>query len=202
VSDQTPALKDRVLAELKRKPGMKATELAELLGVDRREVNRCLAHELAGQVQQGSDYRWRPVDAAPPAATAPIAATSEIGKLCRYYLECIGQDMDEGASAFASSKYGEPDYAELPRLPTAWVRLGRTGPSWSHGWVTRFACAGIAHHAGRGSSSSPSCYGALSWVTREMNCRASRTTRRCRMRSSCGRLRWVTGFNWPKRRPA
>ena len=123
MTDQVPALKDRVLAELRRKPGMKATELAELLGADRREVNRCLAHELAGQVQQGSDYRWRLVDAVRPAAAAPIAATSEIGKLCRYYLECIGQDMDEGVSTFASSKYGEPDYAELPSLPTAHVAV-------------------------------------------------------------------------------
>ncbi len=119
MNQQAQALKDRVLAELKRKPGLKAAEIAELLGADRREVNRCLAHELTGQVQQGSDYRWRPVEAPRPAAAAPIATSSEIGRLCRYYLECIGQDMDEGVSAFASSKYGEPDYAELPSLPTA-----------------------------------------------------------------------------------
>jgi predicted transcriptional regulator len=123
VTDQMPALKDRVLAELRRKPGMKAAELAELLGVDRREVNRCLAHELVGQVQQASDYRWRPVDAARPAATAPIAATSEIGKLCRYYLECIGQDMDEGLSTFASSKYGEPGLCRTAQ-PAAGPRGG------------------------------------------------------------------------------
>jgi hypothetical protein len=117
VSQQAQALKDRVLAELQRKPGLKAAELAELLGAERREVNQCLAYELAGKVQQGSDYRWRPVGPSRPSTAQPQVAATEIGKLCRYYLECIGQDMDEGASAFAQSKYGEPDYAELSALP-------------------------------------------------------------------------------------
>ena len=57
MNQQEPALKDRVLAQLQRKPGMKSNELAELLDVERRRVNQCLAYELAGKVQQGSDYR-------------------------------------------------------------------------------------------------------------------------------------------------
>lgn len=118
VTQQAPELKNRVLAELQRKPGLKAAELAELLDVERRAVNQCLAYELAGKVQQGSDYRWRLVASTRPASTqAQAPATTEIGRLCRYYLECIGQDMDEGVSAFAQNKYGEPDYAELRALP-------------------------------------------------------------------------------------
>lgn len=113
-----PPLEDRVLAELLREPGLKASELAERLGAERREVNRCLSHQLAGRVQQGSDYRWRPVESVRSGAVpVPLASTGELARLCRYYLECIGQDMDEGASAFASNKYGEPEYAELPSLP-------------------------------------------------------------------------------------
>ena len=118
VTQQAPELKNRVLAELQRKPGLKAAELAELLSVERRAVNQCLAYELAGKVQQGADYRWRLVASTRPASTqAQAPATTEIGRLCRYYLECIGQDMDEGVSAFAQNKYGEPDYAELRALP-------------------------------------------------------------------------------------
>lgn len=79
--------------------------------------NRILAYELAGKVQQGSDYRWRLVGVAPAKAAAPAAENTEIAKLSRYYLECIGQDMDEGVSAFASNRYGEPDYAELSSVP-------------------------------------------------------------------------------------
>ena len=118
MNQQTPTLQDRLLAQVQRNPGMTARQLAEVLGAERREVNQCLAYALAGQVQQGSDYRWRPVESAQPAVgSSPARATTELARLCRYYLECIGQDMDEGASTFASSKYGEPEYAELPSLP-------------------------------------------------------------------------------------
>lgn len=133
MTDPTVTLADRVLAELRRAPGLKAAELAESLGAERRDVNRCLSFELVGKVQQGADYRWRPIGPTRPAAAPPpVAASSEIAKLCRYYLECIGQDMDEGASAFASSKYGEPDYAELPCLPgphaaTDWFNASGVG---------------------------------------------------------------------------
>ena len=95
-------LSDRILDELRRKPGQKAAELAQALGCERREVNLCLSVELARRVVQGSDYRWRlakPGDA--QAAVAPLP-TTEIARLCRYYLECISQDMDEGASVFRS----------------------------------------------------------------------------------------------------
>lgn len=113
-------LRQRVLEELTRAPGRRASELADALGVDGLAVHRCLAHELAGKVQQGRDYRWRVVGArsSTQAAAAPEAKT-EIARLARYYLECIGQDMDEGVSAFARNQYGEPDYAELSSLPLA-----------------------------------------------------------------------------------
>lgn len=129
MNDAGSALRQRIVAELARKPSQKAAELAGALGAERREVNRCLAHELSGKVQQGSDYRWRlrgVADAKPPAL--PVASDTEIAKLSRYYLECIGQDMDEGVSAFASNRHGEPDYAELTSLP-----LAAPGTDWFNG---------------------------------------------------------------------
>ncbi|MCW5631812.1 MAG: AAA family ATPase [Rubrivivax sp.] len=127
-------LRDRVLEVLRGKPDLKAVELAEVLGVERREVNRCLSYELAGQVQQGADYRWRLVTRdAPSSLPASTEPASEIARLARYYLECIGQDMDEGVSAFASNRYGAPDYAELSALPLAvpgmpWLTEPRVAP--------------------------------------------------------------------------
>ena len=113
-------LAEQILVELKAKPDQKASELAHVLGVERREVNRCLSHDLAGKVQQDTGYRWRLRDTAGHSAagspSTPQAPLSEFARLCRYYLECIGQD-DEGVSTFAASKYGEPDYAELPAVP-------------------------------------------------------------------------------------
>lgn len=112
-------LKERILEELQRKPGLKAAELAQVLGCERREVNRCLSYDLAGRVQQGSDYRWRLVQRGAPQAVAAPTPTTEIARLCRYYLECISQDMDEGVSVFARNQYGDPDYAQLGSVPIA-----------------------------------------------------------------------------------
>jgi very-short-patch-repair endonuclease len=117
MSETTKPLRQLILEELQRKPGLKAAELAAALGRDRREVNRCLSYELAGLVQQGSDYRWRLAQRDGRRAAAAPAPTTEISRLCRYYLECISQDMDEGASVFARNQYGEPDYVQLAFMP-------------------------------------------------------------------------------------
>lgn len=111
------SLTQRIIQELRARPGQKGAEIARALGVERREVNRCLSHELAGQVQQDAAYRWS-LRGPATAQTAPSqAVTSEIGRISKYYLECIGQDSDVGVNAFAANQYGAPDYAELPRLP-------------------------------------------------------------------------------------
>ena len=116
-------LADALLLLLKARPGLKASELAHAAGVDRSEVNRCLAHALAGKVQQDPSYRWRLREHGPSTATGVAAATTapppELARLCRYYLECIGQDSELGVSTFAANRYGEPEYVELPALPMA-----------------------------------------------------------------------------------
>lgn len=101
-------LSGKILAALKNKPGQKATDLARVLEVDRPEINRCLNGELAGKVQQDRAYRWslvgtRPAQVQPD--TGASAPTTEIGRLTRYYLECIGEDNDQGVSEFASSQF-------------------------------------------------------------------------------------------------
>lgn len=112
-----PPLADRILAELKRNPNQKAAELANTLGAERREVNRCLSHQLAGKVQQSESYRWSLRGAAPTQRDQPNQLATELARLMRYYLECIGQDSDTGVSVFAASRHGEPDYAQLPAVP-------------------------------------------------------------------------------------
>ncbi len=114
-------LPQRILGALKGKPDQKGGDLANLLDVERKAVNRCLSHDLAGKVVQDSAYRWRLRSDAAEAtgAAASQAPLTELARLSRYYLECIGQDSDEGVSVFAASRYGEPDYTELPHLPMA-----------------------------------------------------------------------------------
>lgn len=117
----------KILAALARKPKQKGVELAELLCADRKQVNRCLTYALSGKVVQDSGYRWSlmaETAASPSGTTSPAVPLTETSRLCRYFLEAIGQDSDEGVSVFASSKYGEPEYAELPSLPflnQSWV---------------------------------------------------------------------------------
>lgn len=110
-------LSERVLAALREKPSQKAAVLARLLNVDRQEVNRCLYHELAGRVVQDSSYRWSLSDASGHPDVARPAPQSELARICRYYLDCIGQDSDRGVSGFASSNHGDPAYAQLSVLP-------------------------------------------------------------------------------------
>jgi len=58
--------------------------------------------------------------------------TTEIARLCRYYLECISQDMDEGVSVFARNQYGDPDYAQLASVP-----IGLEADWWNSAGVGR-----------------------------------------------------------------
>ncbi|MCA9229718.1 MAG: AAA family ATPase, partial [Planctomycetales bacterium] len=129
-------LAKRILSALEAQPGQRGSDLASRLGVDRKEVNRCLAHELAGRVVQDSGYRWSLRHGSgvqtPVAQTAGTSLT-ELARLCRYYLECIGNDTGEGVSVFAASKFGEPEYTELPALPV----LDPTDAWWNSPGVQR-----------------------------------------------------------------
>jgi very-short-patch-repair endonuclease len=117
MTETAQPLRQQILEALKQQPALKAQELANILGCDRRDINRCLSNDLTGLVHQGSDYRWRLTQAeASRPASSPTPA-SEFARLCRYYLECISQDLDEGTSAFARNRYGDPDYAQLPFVP-------------------------------------------------------------------------------------
>lgn len=111
----------RILDLLKLKGGQKASELAVTLGVDRRNINQCLTHDLAGQVRQDAAYRWalrESVLGRTEARSNERGRTdSAIADLCRYYLECLGQDCDEGVSVFAASRQGDPDYAPMRAHP-------------------------------------------------------------------------------------
>lgn len=113
-------LETSVVELLRQKPNQLAREIADALGVDRRAVNAVLYGKLKGQAVQDKRYRWSLVgdgqkQTASEEPTEQFANT-DLAKLCRYYLACIGYD-NTGVSVFASSKYGEPDYAELQNLP-------------------------------------------------------------------------------------
>lgn len=72
------ALRERIVKELVAKPDQKTAELASSLGVERQSVYRVLAYELAGKVQQGSDYRWRLVGGLPQRRRRPLQRTPRL----------------------------------------------------------------------------------------------------------------------------
>ena len=98
---------------------MRATEIATVLGADRRRVNSALYGPLRSQVRQDRRYRWYLVGDQPdPGRDSGGVGASDtpLARLCRYYLECLSSDDQDGVSVFAAGRYGV-DYAELEQHP-------------------------------------------------------------------------------------
>lgn len=112
-------LEKKIIELLEQEPGQLARNLGDKLSVDKTTVNSLLYGKLKGKVRQDSKYRWYLVsnDLEPDsAAPAEIFANTDLAKLCRYYLACMGHD-EAGISTFSKSKFGDPDYIELSSLP-------------------------------------------------------------------------------------
>lgn len=124
-------LAEDVLAIVRAKPGLKAREIGKRLGIERRDVNAVLHRDLKGHVRQDETYGWSALSGPPatdkssPASTAGTADSASgarkiedtiVGRLCRYYLDCISLDDQFGVGIFASSKHNL-DYAELDHHP-------------------------------------------------------------------------------------
>ena len=113
------ALAEAVREQLAERPKQKARELATTLGVESKEVNSVLYGLLSGEVFQDGKYRWslaggEDENGARVSRTTEFADT-QLAKLVRYYLACMGQD-ERGVSVFASGNQAL-DYVELPVLP-------------------------------------------------------------------------------------
>jgi hypothetical protein len=118
-------LVSKILVQLAEKPGQKAREIASILGIDKKEVNSCLYGKLRGKVYQDKSYKWYLVKSDKTdrlnISNKPETKikNTQLAKLCKYYLECLSIDADQGISVFVENKYGTPDYVELPKFPVA-----------------------------------------------------------------------------------
>ena len=109
----------RILKLLKHNPkGLAAWQIASMLELDKKQVNSILYKQLSNQVWQNKSYKWflkntkeKSVQTEAP-STKPL---TDIARLCRYYLACLGQE-EAGISTFAKSNY-DLDYEELSSLP-------------------------------------------------------------------------------------
>lgn len=101
-------------------PGQRAKDIAARLGIDRQVVNAALYGQLRSKVRQDNSYRWyasRSDTDGAHAAEGALSSDTPLGRLCRYYLDCLSHDDVGGVSEFATSKYGPPNYVELEALP-------------------------------------------------------------------------------------
>ena len=122
----TETLSDRILNLLKDRGSLKATEIADTLKCDRKLVNEALYGPLVGRVTQDKSYRWSAAAAQGTGDDAPDAAAGLLGRLCRYYLDCLAHDAEQGCSAVAANSNGKLDYCALQELPNL-----SAGGKWS-----------------------------------------------------------------------
>ena len=113
------SLENQILQTVKSRNGIKAKEIASLVNTDKKVVNGVLYGALKGQVYQDKQYRWFAGNKSnnQGGEEDERELKTPLARLSKYYLECISRDIDAEVSVFASSKYGCPDYGQLPALP-------------------------------------------------------------------------------------
>lgn len=108
-----------ILSLVRSQPGLKGREIAARLKADKAAVNSILWKlQNQGLVRQDNSYRWFVVEKAAIPAQSQQAAPKQLtilGRLCRYYLECLSLDDEAGVRVFARSQYAL-DYVELPEV--------------------------------------------------------------------------------------
>ena len=110
-----------ILNYLRGQSGLKGREIANRLNAEKSQVNKTLWRlRTQGLVRQDNAYRWFLVEKstgkpATKAKESPKQLTT-LGRLCRYYLECLSLDDEAGVRVFARSQYAL-DYVELPEIP-------------------------------------------------------------------------------------
>jgi AAA domain len=107
---------DRIRQLLLEKPGLKARQIADELGLDRPYVAAALHGLAGGEVTQDTAYRWWPKTRASP-EPAGAAPRTLLASLCRYYLECLARESGSGISIPAAAQ--DIDYVALSELPFA-----------------------------------------------------------------------------------
>ncbi len=111
---------EQILDYIRTNPGQRTRDIAAILGIDKSALNSTLYGSLRGRVVQDRAYKWwvkETVQSAQHPSALQTEPDTQLAKLCRYYLECLGQDDQEGVSVLASGSFGGLDYAEFQALP-------------------------------------------------------------------------------------
>lgn len=92
---------NRILKIIDSHPnGIKAKDIAQIMGCDRKDVNSALFGRLKGLCIQDNAFLWHLADS--KSAKTPehkAAADKRLSDLCRYYLNCLSLEESGGISA-------------------------------------------------------------------------------------------------------
>ena len=108
-----------ILNVLRSQPGGRGSEIASRLKAEKPEVNSILWKlRNRGLTRQDNAYRWFVAEkgAIPSQPQEFPRQRTRLGRLCRYYLECLSLDDEAGVRIFARFQYAL-DYLELPEIP-------------------------------------------------------------------------------------
>lgn len=112
-------LENEILAIIAASQGTKAKDIANRLNVERSQVNSLLYGSLKSRCYQDSSYNW--FVKGTQACTNPTLGTDtpvpdkNLSDLCKYYLNCLSLEENNGVSAFLTSNFNL-DYTELDKL--------------------------------------------------------------------------------------
>lgn len=104
--------------------GIKAAQIAKILGVEKTQVNSCLYGKLKTKCFQTSDYKWHLKDTnisikkTKQENVPTIEHDKSLINLCNYYLNCLSLEDAGSVRVFQSSQF-DPDYVELKSLDDA-----------------------------------------------------------------------------------
>ncbi len=115
-------LESKIYRAIANANGIKGSEIAAELGVEKRIVNSALANSsaLKAVVRQESDFKWYLINSQrtggkKTAGATPPRPDEDLRKLCNYYLNCLSLESSSSVSQFLTSRFSL-QYAVLSGL--------------------------------------------------------------------------------------
>lgn len=104
----------KILEIVTEHPGIKAREIVQLVGGEKKAVNSALYGKLSSYCYQDAAYRWYPIEKKTVQAESSEEKPCDklLSDVCKYYLNCLSLEENNGISAFLTSKFSL-DYTEL-----------------------------------------------------------------------------------------
>ncbi len=108
-------ISQNILNLIKSSNGLKASEIAQKLNLDKNEVKAVLLTDLKDLCYQDTRYKWYFHKDDPSVVNNKKNVDTKLSNLCHYYLNCLNIEDNNSVSEFLSSNYSLK-YIELKNL--------------------------------------------------------------------------------------